>query len=53
MCQKELFDIYFDIIYYWYIYVSKRTVWYLNWVQTNDLCWFELFEIELFDNQTV
>ena len=35
----------------WYspFYVSKRNVWHLNRVQTNDLCWIELLEIELFD----
>ena len=26
--------------------------WHLNWVQTNDLFWFDLFEIELFDDLT-
>ena len=29
------------------ISVSNRTVWYLNWVQTNELGLIELFEIEL------
>ena len=26
---------------------------HLNWVQTNDLCWIELLEIEQFDHLTV
>ena len=34
-------------------YGSNRTVWYLNWVQTNDLCKIELLEIELLDHLTV
>ena len=37
--------------------VRNRTVWHLNWVQTNDI-WFDilfdkLFEIGLFDDLTV
>ena len=35
------------------IYESNRTRSHLNWVQTNDLCWIELLEIELFDPLTV
>ena len=31
------------------IYGSNRTVWHLNWVQTNNFCWTEVLEIELFD----
>ena len=35
------------------IYGSNRSVWYLNCIQTNDLCEIELFEIELFNDLTV
>ena len=35
------------------IYVSNTTVWNFNWMQTNDLCWSELLEIELFVLLTV
>ena len=35
------------------IYGSNRTVWYLNCVQTNDLCKIVLLEIELFDHLCV
>ena len=35
------------------IYGSNRIVWQFNWVQTNDLCLIELFEIELFDHLAV
>ena len=31
----------------------SRIVWHLNQVQTNDLCWIELLEIELFDQSSV
>ena len=34
-------------------YCSNKTVWPLNWVQTNDLCLIELFVIELLDHLTV
>ena len=32
---------------------SNKTVWHLNWVQTNNLYKIEIFEIELFDYSTV
>ena len=32
------------------IYDLNRTIWHLNWVQTNDLCHIELFEVKLFDH---
>ena len=32
------------------IYESNKTDFHLNWVQTNELCEIELFEIELFDH---
>ena len=32
---------------------SNRTVWQLNWVQTNNLYLIELLEKELFDHLTV
>ena len=35
------------------MYGSNRTVRHLNCVQTNDLCYVELFEIGLFDYMTV
>ena len=35
------------------IYGSNRTIWHLNWEQTNDLCQIELEEIELFDHLAV
>ena len=35
------------------IYGKHRTVWNLNWVQTNNLDEIELLEIELFDHLTV
>ena len=32
---------------------GQRTVWNLNWVQTNDLHWIKLLEIKLFDHLTM
>ena len=31
---------------------GNRTIWHFNWVQTDDLRWIELSEIELFDEWT-
>ena len=33
--------------------MGQKTVWHLNWVKSNDSCWIELFEIELFDQLTM
>ena len=33
--------------------LSNRTVWHLNWMQTNDFGEIELFDIEQFDHLTV
>ena len=33
--------------------MGKKIVWRLSWVQTNDLCWTELLEIERFDYLSV
>ena len=35
------------------IYGSNGIAWYLNCVQTNDLCYFKLLETELFDHLSV
>ena len=35
------------------IYELNGNVWHSNCIQTNDLCWIEYFEIELFDHLTV
>ena len=35
------------------IYGSNITVWHVNCMQANDLCSFDLLEIELLDNSTV
>ena len=32
---------------------ANRTIWYLNSVQTNDMQWIKLLEIELFDHFSV